>query len=185
VPLDAHEEAQFQLIAEQPLGEDPAFGTERRWPPTWSAAGPTAASSALLLALASLPLALWSGLWPIGLAGYLVATLAGARLVHVLRPRFEGAASRTMPTPADELPDAAAGAPERPPARTGIAWGAGIAAVALVGALLLAPATGDPGAPAPDGAPAASASDDTGDQVPPFVRRAPGRSIAVTDAATP
>jgi hypothetical protein len=186
VPLDAHEEAQFQQIAEQLLGDDPAFGSERRWSPTWSAAGPVAAGAALLLALASLPLALWSGLWPIGLAGYVVATFAGARLTHVLRPHLADAVSRTTPTHAEAMADPRPAPTDRTRAgRSGVAWAAGIAVVAVIGAVLLAPTAGTTTDRA-DRAPAASASEpDEGRQLPPFVRRAPGRSAAVTDAAAP
>jgi hypothetical protein len=84
VPLDAHDEAQFRRITAQLLDEDPSFGqAPRRWP-TWEAFGHTAVLVLVLVAgLALLPVALASGLYPLGMLGYLGATLAVARLATI------------------------------------------------------------------------------------------------------
>jgi hypothetical protein len=111
VPLDAHDEAQFRRITAQLLDEDPSFGQPpRRWP-TWEAFGHTAVLVLMLVAgLALLPVALASGLYPLGMLGYLGATLAVARLATIhpwpwpARSRRQPAEGKPAATPIGRWP---------------------------------------------------------------------------------
>jgi hypothetical protein len=178
VPLDAHEEAQFRQITSQLLEDDPRFGAGPRWSRV-EPVGAGAAGLALLLALASLPLSVWSGWWVIGLAGYLVATLAAVHLGGALLPALR----RRLPVrPPSGPPATTATTGLTPAARAGIAWGAGVAVAAVLAAIVLAPLQG-PRAPSPASDPSASSTvaADEAPTGPAFARRPPGRAAAATD----
>jgi hypothetical protein len=173
VPLDAYEEAEFHRITAQLREEDPALEHTGRWHRAWHGLGPVGASLLLVAALATLPLALVSNLYPIGLLGYVAATFAGVRLaaIHLPRLRERSAVKGEQEGAADE------------PAvnRSGMLWGALVGAAALAAVIALAPGSAtDRGAVtdrAPD-APAASSygSEPDTEQAVPIDRRSSERS---------
>jgi hypothetical protein len=174
VPLDAYEEAQFHRITAQLREEDPSLGRTGRWHRAWHGLGPVGAGLLLVAALATLPLALVSNLYPLGLLGYVAATFAGVRLGAIYLPRVRKRSAEGAASPETEVDEPAVN-------RTGMLWGALVGAAALAAVVALAPGSAtDRGAitdPAPD-APAAS-SIETGqdaDEAAPFGRRSIERS---------
>jgi hypothetical protein len=176
VPLDAYEEAQFHRITAQLREEDPSLGRTGRWHRAWHGLGPVGAGVLLVAALATLPLALVSNLYPLGLLGYVAATFAGVRLAAIYLPRL-----RERSAAGDASPGTATDAPAVN--RTGMLWGALVGAAALAAVVALAPGSAtDRGAVtdrAPD-APAASSveTEQSADQAAPFGRRSSERSSA-------
>jgi hypothetical protein len=176
VPLDAYEEAQFHRITAQLRQEDPALGRTGRWHRAWHGLGPVGAGLLLLTALVTLPLALVSNLYPLGLFGYVAATFAGVRLGAIYLPRL-----RQRSAQSDASQETAAEEPSVN--RAGLLWGALVGAAALAAVIALAPGSAtDRGAitdRVPD-APAAS-SVETGssaDQVVPDRRSIERSSVA-------
>jgi hypothetical protein len=166
VPLDAHEEAQFRRIAEQLREEDPNLGrTDWRHRAREMLAGGVTGTALsrfgavvlLLLGLAALPVALATGFYPVGAAGYLFATVATVRLADVhLRRRGERRRQAARTTSSEE--PAAEGA-DRAPDPTRFARVALVAAgVAVIAVLAISPggSGASPGGQAPADPPAAS-----------------------------
>jgi hypothetical protein len=175
VPLDAHEEAQFRRITAQLLDEDPAFGRPRGRYRAWEAIGRTGVPVlALAGGLALLPASAATGFYPLGMLGYLVATLATARLAPLLpwRPTL-----RRSPAPADR-------APSRFPTGRWSRAALAAAVVAVVAVGVLGPGGEASSASGADDAPAATEVAEeprsSGDRTPPFARRNPPRVAAST-----
>jgi hypothetical protein len=175
VPLDAHEEAQFRRITAQLLDEDPAFGRPRGRYRAWEAIGRTGVPIlAMAGGLALLPVSVATGLYPVGMLGYLVATLAAARLAPLVpwRPTF-----RRSPAPADR-------APSRFPTGRWSRAALAVAVVAVVAVGVLGPGGQDGSASGTEEAPVATEVTEeprsSGDRTPPFARRNPPRVAAST-----
>jgi membrane protease YdiL (CAAX protease family) len=132
VPLDAYEEDQFRRITARLREEEADLARRGRWRRAWDAVGPLGAAALLVVALATLPLALVSELYPLGLVGYLVATLATAKLATHYLPRLLHR-SRTRTTGGDDPTDGPR------VNRTGMLWGAIVGAAALAMVVTLAP----------------------------------------------
>jgi hypothetical protein len=194
VPLDAYEEDQFRRIAAQLRAEDPELGRTRRRHRDWRGVGPVGAIAILVAALVSLPVALLAGLYPLGLVGYVAATLATVRLAGAYLPlvAWVGSVGRRRAAAGSEGTEADGDQPatgaDRPPAgnHARLAWGAvatATAALALIA--VVSGGTGDrlqdedpaPPAPAADGDVEGATS---AEQATPLERRAPGRVATVT-----
>jgi hypothetical protein len=175
VPLDAYEEAQFHRITAQLREEDPALGRTGRWHRAWHGLGPIGAGLLLVAALATLPLALVSNLYPLGLLGYVAATFAGVRLAAIYLPRLRDRAA------AGDVPEGATEDEKPAVNRSGMLWGALVGAAALAAVVALAPGgAADRGAatdPAPD-APAATSVEPSDDEAAPNLGRSSERPSA-------
>jgi hypothetical protein len=176
VPLDAYEEAQFHRITAQLREEDPSLGRTGRWHRAWHGLGPVGAGVLLVAALATLPLALVSNVYPLGLLGYVAATFAGVRLAAIYLPRL-----RERSADGDASPETATDEPAVN--RTGMLWGALVGAAALAAVVALAPGSATDRGTVTDRAPDAPAASsvETGqsaDQAAPFGRRSSERSSA-------
>jgi hypothetical protein len=162
VPLDAHEEAQFARITARLREEDPSFGTLDRG--TMASLGRAAIPVVMIGGgLVLLPLALVTGWYALGVAGYAAATLG---LVWLL-DRSPGRLRRVGRSLAG---DATSQVP--PAVRAVVAAGC----LLLLAVLVLAPRPGSSGGDDAGDAPPPAAAAEEGERSLPATWRTMGRT---------